>query len=123
MRKRLAIRTAIAVLLLAVPPVHAEEAAVKAALGAAKTWLALLDAGDYGASWRQAAALFKRQLTAEQWETAARNARASLPGAPDGEYVVIQYATGFESKKAAIETVTPMKDPDRVWRVAGYYVK
>jgi hypothetical protein len=47
----------------------------------------------------------------------------SLPGAPDGEYVVIQYRTSFENKNDAIETVTPMKDTDGTWRVSGYYVK
>ncbi len=31
----------------------------------------------------------------------------SLPGAPDGEYVVIEFITSFSNKKSAIETVTP----------------
>jgi len=47
----------------------------------------------------------------------------SVPGAPDGEYVVIQYSANFENKKNAIETVTPMKDTDGEWRVSGYYIK
>lgn len=47
----------------------------------------------------------------------------SLPGAPDGKYVVIQYDTSFENKKAAVETVTPMLDKDGKWRVSGYYIK
>ena len=47
----------------------------------------------------------------------------SLPGAPDGEYVVIQYKTRFENKEFAIETVTPMFDKDSSWRVSGYYIK
>ena len=47
----------------------------------------------------------------------------SLPGAPDGEYVVIQFDTSFTNKKVAVETVTPMKDEDGIWRVSGYYVK
>ena len=46
----------------------------------------------------------------------------SLPGAPDGEYVVLQYQTRFKYKKSAIETVTPMLDNKR-WRVSGYYVR
>ena len=48
---------------------------------------------------------------------------ASLPGAPDGEYVVIQFATSFENKKSAIETITPMRGADGKWRVSGYYIK
>jgi hypothetical protein len=47
----------------------------------------------------------------------------SLPGAPDGEYVVIQFETSFENKKAAIETVTPMFEKNRGWRVSGYYIQ
>ncbi len=47
----------------------------------------------------------------------------TLPGAPDGEYVVVQLATEFENKASAVETVTPMKDPDGVWRVSGYFIR
>ena len=99
-----------------------------------------MDAGDYAASWKQAAALFKEAADGgavggrRPQRRAARSARVlsrsvtsaryrtSLPGAPDGEYVIIQYATSFENKKARIETVTPMKDTDGVWRVSGYFV-
>jgi hypothetical protein len=47
----------------------------------------------------------------------------SLPGAPDGRYVVIQYKTSFENKSSATETVTPMLDRDQKWRVSGYFIK
>ena len=46
-----------------------------------------------------------------------------LPGAPDGEYVVFQFDTAFERKRAAVETVTPMRDADGHWRVSGYFVR
>jgi hypothetical protein len=46
-----------------------------------------------------------------------------LPGAPDGEYVVIQYETSFEKKAFAIETVTPSFEKDGIWRVSGYYIE
>jgi hypothetical protein len=49
--------------------------------------------------------------------------KTSLPGAPDGDYVVIQFETSFEHKKSAIETVTPLMDKDGKWRVSGYYIK
>jgi hypothetical protein len=113
---------------------------VASAQKAAESWLALLDGGDYQSSWEQAAAFFKKQVTAEQWKAAATKVRiplgavngrtlagaqaaTSLPGAPDGEYVVIQYKTEFAQKKNAVETITPMKDPDGVWRVSGYFVR
>ena len=46
-----------------------------------------------------------------------------LPGAPDGEYVVIQFTTSFANKRSAIETVTPRRHADGEWRVSGYYIK
>lgn len=110
------------------------------ALTAARTWLALVDEGMYGDSWETAAAYFKRAIAKEKWDqmlTAVRSPLGrvvsreliskmytqSLPGAPDGEYVVIQFATSFENKKSAIETITPMLDDDREWRVSGYFIK
>ena len=60
-------------------------------------------------------ALVSRQLLAAAYKT-------SLPGAPDGEYVVLQFQTRFKNKQNAIETVTPMMD-DGSWRVSGYYIK
>ena len=114
--------------------------AEKEALKAAEEWLILIDNNDYSASWDNAAALFKQAITKEQWaesfkalrpamgDLISRNLKSatytnSLPGAPDGEYVVIQFSSRFTNKKAAIETVTPMKDPDGKWRVSGYYIK
>jgi len=131
----LALGSVIAALVLA-----SESSAEKAAQQSAQTWLALVDGGKYGQSWSEAAQLFKQAVTQSQWESAARGAREplgklqsrklqsaeyrrSLPGAPDGEYVVIQYATSFENKKSAIEMVTPMKDKDGVWRVSGYIIR
>jgi len=118
----------------------ADEAAEAAAEKAARAWLAEVDGGDYGASWEHAAELFRKAVTKEAWkqqlgavrgplgavrERSLRSATftRSLPGAPDGEYVVIQYDTGFANKASAVETVTPMRDPDGVWRVSGYYIR
>lgn len=60
--------------------------------------------------------LVSRKLKSADYKT-------SLPGAPDGQYVVIQYETSFEHKQSALETVTPMLDKDGKWRVSGYYIK
>ena len=60
--------------------------------------------------------LISRNLTKTQ------NAQ-SLPGAPDGNYVVMQFATSFENKKDAVETVTFMREKDGKWKAAGYYIK
>jgi hypothetical protein len=47
----------------------------------------------------------------------------SLPGAPDGKYVVMSFETAFEHKKSAIETVTFMADKDGICCAAGYFIK
>ena len=122
------------------PVLSAEEKAEKLAQEAAESWLALVDAGKYSQSWNDAASFFKERVTAEQWESAVKSVRRPLgklesrilksskytqtmPGAPDGEYVILQFETSYSNKKAAIETVTPMKDKDGQWRVSGYYIK
>jgi hypothetical protein len=46
-----------------------------------------------------------------------------VPGGPDGKYVVIQFDTVFQNKATAVETVTPMLDPDGAWRVSGYFIR
>ncbi len=118
----------------------AQPSADAAASQAASRWLALVDSGQYEQSWKEASSLFRAKITAAQWEQAVRSARdplgalvsrrlassqftRTLPGAPDGEYVVLQYETAFEKKRTARETVTPMKDSDGTWRVAGYYIQ
>lgn len=110
------------------------------AVAAAEEWLNLVDGARYSESWDSAAQLFKGSVSKEQWEQAVRSVRGplgvrisktlkeakfatSLPGVPDGEYVVMQFESSFENKEAALETVTPMKDPDGQWRVSGYYIK
>ena len=111
-----------------------------AAQPAAESWLKLVDEGKHDESWDKAAKLFKGAVTKEQWAMALTGVRGPLgklvsrkiksreymekvPGGPDGKYVVIQYDTVFEKKASAVETVTPMVDPDGVWRVSGYYIR
>ena len=117
-----------------------QESATQAAQAAAGSWLALTDAGQYGSSWDEAAGLFKTSVTKEAWSGAMKAVRLplgaltrrqlksatparSLPGAPDGEYVVIQYDTQFQNKLSAVETVTPMREKDGSWRVTGYFIR
>ncbi len=112
----------------------------KAASAVALEWLALVDEGRYGDSWKEASELFRMAVKKEQWESSLGGVRIplgnvvsrevssiqyaeELPGVPDGEYVVIQYRTSLEFKKSAVETVTPMMDKDGRWRVSGYYIK
>jgi hypothetical protein len=106
----------------------------------AEAWLELVDAERYGDSWDEAAAFVRGAVSKEDWGRSIGGARRplgdvvsrtvksrtyteTLPGAPDGRYVVIQYDTVFENKRRAVETITPMMDPDGEWRVSGYYIK
>jgi hypothetical protein len=115
---------------------HPEATAQKSA----EQWLALVDAGNYAESWKTAAAYFQTAVSQDQWghtiaavrkplgDLVSRQLKSaqytkSLPGAPDGEYVVLQFETSFSNKKEAVETVTPMLDPDGQWKVSGYYIK
>ncbi|HVN25350.1 MAG TPA: DUF4019 domain-containing protein [Syntrophorhabdales bacterium] len=118
----------------------ASQGAESAAVSATDRWLKVVDSGKYAESWNEAADYFKAAVRQEQWEQSLQAVRkslgnmvsrklksktyqTSLPGAPDGEYVVIQYQTSFENKKSAVETVTTMKEKDGTWRVAGYFIK
>jgi hypothetical protein len=140
--KTFAIAILVALLLLSrsAPAAEKHDAAQKQALAAANAWLALVDAGKYGESWDESAEYLKNAVGKKEFGkslVAARKPlgkltsrtvqaaeyRTSLPGAPDGQYVVIQFKTSFENKRSAVETVTPMFDKDQRWRVSGYYIR
>ncbi len=106
----------------------------------ATAWLALLDDGKYDESWDMASSLLRNAVSKERFAQQLAAARkplgkliarelksaqytTHLPGAPDGRYVVMQYAASFENKKSAIETLTPALEKDGTWRVSGYYIK
>ena len=128
-------------LLLALAVARAETDEVPAvAEKSTLSWLSLTDRGQYGQSWSDAASLFQAAISSADWvrsltavrsplgqlksrEVSSATFTRTLPGAPDGEYVVFQFSTSFENKASAIETVTAMKDQDETWRVAGYYIK
>ncbi len=48
---------------------------------------------------------------------------SSLPGVPDGKYVIVVYKTEYEHKKSATETVTALLGGDEKWRVVGYFIR
>ena len=112
----------------------------KEAVASAKSWLDLIDLGEYDKSWDEAAEIFQKALPKEQWvstvgsvksnfgkalsrELMSATYKTTLPGAPDGKYVIIQFKTKFEKKERAVETITPMQGSDGKWRISGYYIK
>lgn len=118
----------------------AQDSKTAAAIMAAEEFLLLVDTNQYAQSWDGASSFFKSQVPKETWVKQISSLRPAfgkvtdrqiinaqfvkeLPGAPDGQYVVIQYDTSFENKRTAVETITPMLDKDGKWRVSGYFIK
>jgi hypothetical protein len=105
----------------------------------AKQWLAFGDEGNWESTWDNASTLFKKTIDKEQWVTKVKSVRdplgklmgrkvivvkfeTSLPGVPDGEYVIAQFRTRWEHKAQSVETVSVVKESDGMWRVTGYFV-
>ena len=117
----------------------AQEQAEKKAVAAAAAWVALIDRGEYSQGWDTASeplkdgnerrdfvktvsagrkllgAVKSRKLDSKQFAT-------SLPGSPDGQYVVLQYKTSFANRKSAVETISLMLEKDKKWRVSKYHI-
>jgi hypothetical protein len=130
---------------LAAPALHAQEAAsvsaaTAAATDAATKWLAVMDAGQTAEAWDAAAPMMQAAVTRETWASVGSQVRSplgaakarkqgaagytrTLPNAPQGEYVVIQYNTDFANRAGAVETVVPMRQPDGSWKVSGYFIR
>ena len=99
------------------------------AIKAAEEFLLLVDTNQYAQSWDMASSFFKSQVSKESWVKQISSLRPAfgkvidrhilgvqsvnkLPGAPDGQYVVIQYSLTCENKRKAVETITPVLDVD-----------
>jgi len=106
----------------------------------AQSWLGQIDDGDYDQSWQMASGFFRTAVSQANWTASLQAARAplgaliarqlttnqqasSLPGAPDGEYRILFFSSEFAYKKAAIETLTFLREADGQWRAAGYFIK
>jgi len=106
---------------------------------AAQQWLNIVDAGKYNESWQSADAFFQTQLSQNKWHNALKSIRtplgkvisrkelsskeySSLPGVPDGEYLVIQFQTQFQNKKSSTETLTLSKSSGQ-WLPVGYFIQ
>ena len=120
-------------------PSGASRPAETDASSAARSWAALLDGGQWDASWRAAGSMFKSQLTSAQWATTIQSVRQplgrvssrtlqsavqtkTLPGAPAGDYQVLQFQTRFATKPDAVETIVLARE-NGSWRVSGYFIR
>ncbi|WP_020586942.1 DUF4019 domain-containing protein [Desulfobacter curvatus] len=140
MPKYIAVTYMLAILLLGTNAMCEDSSGKEMALTSANIWLAHIDKEEYAESWRNAATLLKDAITVPQLEQSVSTARkpfgklisrkvtkqeyhTSLPGAPDGNYYVIQFSSKFENKAKAIETITTVKDENGAWHVSGYFIK
>jgi hypothetical protein len=104
-----------------------------------EAWLKLIDNGKYADRWKEASAYFRSRVPEKIWVSMVQGVRAplgslvsrshpsvtfakTLPGAPDGDYALMQFQTSFKNKASAVETLTVMADGDQ-WRVAGYFIR
>ncbi len=109
------------------------------AFDSAQTWLNLVDLGQYAAAWEASAGANKDAITKDSMVEKYSGFRApmgrvvsrklksaryttSLPGAPPGEYVMIEFNTTFDNSGGYLERITPMLDADGQWKVSGYYL-
>lgn len=109
------------------------------AVAAAENWVALVDGGDYAASWRGAAPSFRRSVSQEAWVEALRPVReplggnvsrtlsakpyrASAPHAPDQELIVVRFTSVFRNRNSIDEIVTLARDADSRWKTTGYWI-
>ncbi|WP_158943032.1 DUF4019 domain-containing protein [Granulicella sp. S190] len=117
-----------------------QQTAEQIAAREAEGWLAMMDAGKYAESWKAAAEVLRSAVTAQKFASSIEAVRGPmgklesrklqsatyttlLPGVPPGDYVMILYSSSFEQKQVAQETVIMSREKDKVWRVAGYYIK
>jgi serine/threonine protein kinase len=107
----------------------------------AEMWIVGIDSGKYSQSWKDASEFLRSAIAESAWVSALEVVRkplgavrsreirenlkkaTALPGAPDGEYFIIQFDTSFASKADAVETVTFKLEADGGWKAAGYFVR
>jgi hypothetical protein len=124
-------------ILACIQVVYSKDPVDQTALYTSLGWLNLVDKCDYSSSWEKAAKYLQTAVSKERWQQSltafrkplgrviARELESAentevLLGAPDGEYIVVQYESSFEKKESAIETLALVRDKDLEWRVTGY---
>jgi DNA-binding CsgD family transcriptional regulator len=105
----------------------------------ARQWVALIDASNWAAAFDAAGSAINSQLTLKQFTDSFEAARAplgalesrklagaqrtdTLPGAPKGDYEVLQFEARFSNWQDGTETVIMQREGSE-WKVAGYFVR
>lgn len=116
-------------------PSTAPAPAESEAVVAARDWLALVDKGDWNASWEATGQSFKALNTVETWAKVSGQVRPPLgalksrvllseqevPAPPYG-YQMIKFRTDYANKAGAIETLSLIREGG-AWRVVGVTVE
>jgi DNA-binding CsgD family transcriptional regulator len=106
----------------------------------AVAFISFVDAGDWQGSWDVSGAYFRSQVTADQWAKQVKPVREplgavrsrelfnvqrtqTLPGAPVGEYEVVQYQTEFANAPGRVIETLVMMMGENGWEVSGYFVR
>jgi hypothetical protein len=112
-----------------------EMTAQRQALG----FLGYLDQGRFADSYAYTGMLIRTQLDRDAFSTQIQKTRegtgtlrsrelidsaytTTLPGAPEGQYVVLHYHASFANRQDAVETLT-LALAKGYWRISGYYIK
>jgi hypothetical protein len=117
------------------PHTAEEQAAERQALG----FLGYLDNGRFADSYAYTGMLIRSQLDREVFASQVEKARTgtgalqarelidagystTVPGAPEGQYVVLHYRSSFANRPDTVETLT-LAMAKGYWRVDGWYIK
>lgn len=109
--------------------------AESAAVVAARDWLALVEKGDWNASWEATGQSFKALNTVETWSRVAQQVQGPLgavksraligeetvPAPPYG-YQMVKFRTDYANKAGVIETLSLVREGG-AWRVVGVTVE
>ncbi len=102
-------------------------------------WVSLLDEAKWELSWQAAGAIFRAQLTVEDWTKMISGVRdnlglvlsrshigtrriSDLKSVPKLEHIELQFQTEFNNKAEALETIVLTSEDGR-WNVNGYFIR
>ena len=106
----------------------------RAAIDAARSFLALVDAGDWSRSYAATAQTFRKNNSEALWAESSRQVYPQLgalrdrtlagadfvPARPDGAWIV-KFRSRFANRENAVETLSLERD-DGTWKVTGIFV-
>lgn len=102
-------------------------------------WLAFINDRNWAEGWRNASEMMRSQISQDLFTTSMTSAHSmlgkvvsrkfvraratkSLPGAPDGDYELLEFKSEYEKKADAIDTVVVVKEGSG-WKVAGFFTR